>query len=286
MPKNKPIIVFTNFNDAINIIREKSFVAKINNKLIRLDLKVTKFMHNYDIYAISFAIPEEYKEITHANCLLPTVKIIRQLQIDKDFKAFRNSYREVLLNRKRQIQNFFDHTNRDIYFVTCLEDISNGEFCHRTYLYEILRDDILKDEVEYITRDGTTSSSICNINLVDELSMELDEEIWNVNFEVSSDIRVNSITGMTGVTGVTGAIGDNRITSIPRIVNLQESFYNRNPILFDRTALLDEVARHEEVASAETILHDFLSDFNENIDEESENNGEASNESSDNFWVQ
>lgn len=162
--ENKPIIIFTSFSDAINIINQKYLILKIDNKLVSINFE----KDNYNIYPVSFNVPENYeKEVVFAGCLLPTLKIVRQLQLDLDFLSFKNRYKEILIERGDKIRSIFKNKNKDIYFIVSLENILGNEFSHRACLYEVLKSEVLKDNVNFLFRN-------CSI---DNKHIKIDESV-------------------------------------------------------------------------------------------------------------
>jgi hypothetical protein len=157
--KQKPIIVFTSFRDAAQVIRDGFFVSEVKGGFYRFNLN-----GNFEVHSISLAHPdfekEEYRGIEDhfkgmVGCLTPTYKILNDYNKEKDWGKLKSEYRGILASNKEDIKDWASSlTPMNIYLVCCWEDTTICN-CHRKVAYDACQGSkAMKEIAGFLYRDG------------------------------------------------------------------------------------------------------------------------------------
>lgn len=171
MQESKPIVIFTTFWDAEDILKQKCFLFQNDNKtnIVYVCTDSNNKPENFCVYSIALAHPSldkipNIKEQTlpffiRLDMLCPTYDILMKYKRDKDWVDYTKKYKQIISKRKDEIKNWiFSLRNNFIYILCCWENTKSGANCHRQILYNaIIASKTLKDKATYIYRHGKES---------------------------------------------------------------------------------------------------------------------------------
>jgi hypothetical protein len=156
----KPIVVFSNFWDANILAKDKymsfSFLTPEN-----VEKRVLIWLNNFQVYSIALGIPDSVKipylkSIFRLNHFCPTYNLLMSYKGNNDWGIYRKEYRQLLKNRKSDIDDWVNGLEQDkVYILCCWEDTSKNCHCHRQILYDAMKEtSIWKDKAIWIYRHG------------------------------------------------------------------------------------------------------------------------------------
>jgi len=153
--KDRPILLFTNFWDAEDLIHCENFVFKnphgSDDDIAILTFNRTPSHSNYSVLSIALSMPKCFKEpfrdspdplgkIKRLDFLCPTYDILSDYKTDKDWEKYRSRFFVLLKKRKPEIKGWLESLfPGHIYMLCCWEDTSTGAHCHRDILYNAFK---------------------------------------------------------------------------------------------------------------------------------------------------
>ena len=149
----KPIVIFTTFWDAEEILKQKHFLYGTGTAF-RLKVKDNK-PENYRAYSIALSHPKDFYFV-RIDTFCPTYDMLMKYKEDKDWETYTKKYRDLMVERKKEIKEWFNRLNEDfVYILCCWENTYKGSKCHRRLLYDaVSTSKTLKDKAIYIYRHG------------------------------------------------------------------------------------------------------------------------------------
>lgn len=172
MQEYKPIVIFTTFWDAEEILKQKCFLFQNDGKMNIAYVRTgsDNKPENFCVYSIALAHPnldktpnikEQINPFVRLDILCPTYDILMKYKKDKDWVDYTEKYKKIIVRRKEEIKNWFSSLrNNFVYILCCWENTQSGANCHRQILYNVITSSkTLKDKAIYVYHHGKESSS-------------------------------------------------------------------------------------------------------------------------------
>jgi len=165
----KPVILFTNFWDANNLLKNKHFLININDSIYRVRLETDK----YCVYSIALSHPpieklteikSQFNAIQRLDFFCPTYKLLMRYKNDQDWDSYTKDFNQLMKDRKIEVNDWLNSLPENrLYILCCWENTSRGANCHRKLIYDaMISSKTVRDKCFYVYRDGsdTVSTSI------------------------------------------------------------------------------------------------------------------------------
>jgi len=159
---NKPIILFTNFWDANNLIDRKHFTFSKDGQISLVNLIDDPI--NYNVLSIALTHPpieslpniKSRFSLNRLDFFCPTYGILMDYKNGGEWSEYIIKYKELLKSRKDSIVPWVKSLNQNnVYILCCWENTSKGANCHRDILYDVFtKSNSMKDMAIYVSRDG------------------------------------------------------------------------------------------------------------------------------------
>ena len=181
----KPVVLFTNFWDANNLLSKKHFLVDVNGSIYRIRLEKDQ----YSIYSIALSHPpveklpdikSQFGGFKRLDFFCPTYKLLMRYKNDKNWEWYTEDFNSLMKDRKSEIKDWIDSlVENHLYILCCWENTSRDSKCHRELIYKAITSSRkLKDKCFYVYRDGgDTVSTLSNFNK-DVIS----SDAWEVPF--------------------------------------------------------------------------------------------------------
>lgn len=154
--------MFTNFWDA-NILAQDKHLVFCFHESPEIKKYYVAWLRNFQVYSIALGIPDSskipfLKNIFRLNHFCPTYNLLMSYKEDADWEKYRITYRQLLVSRKEEINDWINDLEQDkVYILCCWEDTSKKCNCHRKILFDALRStSIWKDKATWIYRHGNS----------------------------------------------------------------------------------------------------------------------------------
>lgn len=152
MDKNKPIVIFTTFWEAV-AIRE-------NGCILTDEYIVTFNKSDCNILSVALAQPPKMK-FPNLDFLNPSWGILKSYKENKDWDSYKKSYRAIMIKNKKEIADWVDSLDPEkVYLLCCWENTCKGANCHRKIVYDaLICSSRTKEKVNCIYRHGDVSQT-------------------------------------------------------------------------------------------------------------------------------
>ena len=194
----KPILLFTNFLDAEQILKNGFVFLKYKNKFAKIDFK------NKPVYSVSLLTPKNIKSIT-LDCFCPHYSIYERYKEDKNWDKFKSAYINQLKSKKIEIKKWIKNklslqpimgdvgtSNKIDLF--CSWDL--GTKCHRKIVFDLLSSSrLIRERSHLIYREGKfTTKDLKKNETTDYKTKEALSKLKDSFFNDDSNIKSYSLS--------------------------------------------------------------------------------------------
>lgn len=100
-------------------------------------------------------ISKKFNPLPTLDFFCPTWEMLSKYKTDKNWDDYTKKYRALLMQRKKEIKEWFNSLKNGSYMLCCWENTSRGANCHRKLLYDVfVHSKSTKDKAVYIYRHG------------------------------------------------------------------------------------------------------------------------------------
>ena len=183
---SKPIVVFTNFIDARDIIKNNNLLVDNDNKLYKVNLNIK----NFEILSISFPDSNILKDsrVKQLNCLIPTTKMLLKLNCDDNWDNFINGYKDVLNNRRAKVIEWVRNLKDNMIYFCCNEEVTTDDMrsC-RKCIYDFFINSKLKEKCIFVYRNWKEN---INYNIMNNEKEASFRQEYGVEFVNTASTRI------------------------------------------------------------------------------------------------